>query len=63
VTPYQSQFLAGPNVTNIVLQNLCAVDLSEHVAIGTTDKIVLHEVVNQLDPAHASTTNCLSAFS
>jgi triacylglycerol esterase/lipase EstA (alpha/beta hydrolase family) len=63
VTPYRSQFLAGPNVTDIVLQNLCAVDLSEHVAIGTTDKIVLHEVVNQLDPAHASTTNCLSAFS
>jgi triacylglycerol esterase/lipase EstA (alpha/beta hydrolase family) len=63
VTPYQSQFLSGSNVKNIVLQNLCAVDLSEHVAIGTTDKIVLHEVVNQLDPAHASTTNCLSAFS
>lgn len=63
VTPYRSQFLSGPNVTNIVLQNLCAVDLSEHVAIGTTDKIVLHEVVNQLDPAHASTTDCWSAFS
>jgi len=63
VTPYQSQYLTGPNVHNVLLQNLCAVDVSEHVAIGTTDKIALHEAVNALDPAHATPTTCLSALS
>ncbi|MEY9907513.1 triacylglycerol esterase/lipase EstA (alpha/beta hydrolase family) [Catenulispora sp. MAP12-49] len=63
VTPWQSQALSGPNVHNVVLQNLCATDLSEHVTIGTTDKIALHETVNALDPAHATPTNCLSVFS
>ena len=63
VTPYQSQFLSGANVHNVVLQDLCAVDLSEHVAIGTTDKIALHEAVNALDPAHASPTDCWAALS
>jgi triacylglycerol esterase/lipase EstA (alpha/beta hydrolase family) len=63
VTPWQSQFLAGPDVHNVLLQDLCAVDLSEHVAIGTTDKIALHETVDALDPAHATPTDCLSALS
>jgi triacylglycerol esterase/lipase EstA (alpha/beta hydrolase family) len=63
VTPYQTQFLSGPNVTNILLQNLCPLDVSEHVAIGTVDKIALHQVVDALDPAHATPTTCLSAFS
>ncbi|NUR26769.1 MAG: alpha/beta fold hydrolase [Catenulispora sp.] len=63
VTPYQSQFLNGTGVHNVVLQDLCAADLSEHVAIGTTDKIALHEAVNALDPAHATTTDCWAAFS
>jgi triacylglycerol esterase/lipase EstA (alpha/beta hydrolase family) len=63
VTPYQSQFLSGPNVNNVLLQNLCWSDVSEHVAIGTVDKIALHEAVNALDPAHATPTTCWSAFS
>ena len=63
VTPYQTQFLSGPDVDNILLQDLCGVDLSEHVAIGTVDRIALHETVNALDPAHASPTDCWSAFS
>ncbi|WNI14893.1 esterase/lipase family protein [Actinacidiphila sp. ITFR-21] len=63
VTPYTTQALSGPNVHNVVLQNLCAVDLSEHVTIGLTDRIAFHEAANALDPAHATTTDCLSAFS
>jgi hypothetical protein len=63
VTPYQSQFLNGPKVHNVLLQNLCGIDLSEHVAIGTADKIALHEAVNALDPANASQTTCLSVLS
>lgn len=35
VTPYQSQALAGPaaQVTNVVLQNRCPLDISEHLTI------------------------------
>lgn len=47
----------------MLLQNLCAVDVSEHVAIGLTYRIAFHEVANALDPAHATPTTCLPAFS
>ncbi|QCX75565.1 Extracellular esterase EstB precursor [Streptomyces sp. YIM 121038] len=60
VTPYRSQFLDGPNVRNVLLQDLCPVDLSEHVAIGVLDRVAHHEVANALDPAHATPTTCLS---
>jgi triacylglycerol esterase/lipase EstA (alpha/beta hydrolase family) len=63
VTPYTSQALSGPDVHNVVLQDLCAVDVSEHVTIGLTDRIAFHEVANALDPAHATPTTCLSALS
>jgi triacylglycerol esterase/lipase EstA (alpha/beta hydrolase family) len=63
VTPYTTQALSGPDVHNVVLQNLCPVDVSEHVAIGLTDRIAFHEAANALDPAHATATTCLSAFS
>ncbi|MEV6327236.1 alpha/beta fold hydrolase [Streptomyces sp. NPDC051909] len=62
VTPYQSGWLSGPNVSNVLLQDRCALDLSEHVAIGTVDRIVFHEVNNALDPAHATPTTCASVF-
>ncbi|GAA3793213.1 esterase/lipase family protein [Streptomyces phyllanthi] len=60
VTPYRSQFLSGTNVRNVLIQDLCAVDLSEHAAIGLLDRIAFHEVTNALDPAHATPTTCLS---
>ncbi|MFD3823896.1 esterase/lipase family protein [Streptomyces sp. NPDC058625] len=63
VTPYRSQYLSGPNVRNVLLQDLCPVDLSEHVAIGLIDRIAFHEVANALDPARARPTTCASAFS
>ncbi|MGM7445281.1 lipase family alpha/beta hydrolase, partial [Streptomyces tunisiensis] len=63
VTPYRSAFLTGPNVRNVVLQDLCAVDLSEHLAIGLLDRIAFHEVANALDPARAKRTTCASVFS
>ncbi|KJY25496.1 esterase/lipase family protein [Streptomyces katrae] len=62
VTPYRSAFLNGPDVRNVVLQDLCPLDLSEHVAIGLTDRIAWHETVNALDPAHAERTTCASVF-
>ncbi|MET9764393.1 alpha/beta fold hydrolase [Streptomyces sp. NPDC006372] len=62
VTPWRSQYLSGPGVRNVLLQNLCPVDLSEHVAVGLFDRIVFHEVANALDPGRATPTTCASAF-
>lgn len=63
VTPYRSQYLTGPNVRNVLLQDLCPVDLSEHLAIALVDRIAFHEVANALDPARARPTTCASVFS
>lgn len=62
VTPYRSQYLAGPDVRNVLVQDLCPVNLSEHVALGLWDRIAYHEVVNALDPARATPTTCASVF-
>ncbi|MFJ3498256.1 esterase/lipase family protein [Streptomyces sp. NPDC086091] len=62
VTPYRTQFLSGANVRNVLLQDLCPVDLSEHVLIGLTDRIAFHEVANSLDPARATPTTCASVL-
>ncbi|MFE9444307.1 esterase/lipase family protein [Streptomyces sp. NPDC006602] len=61
VTPYRSQFLSGSGVRNVLLQDLCALDLSEHAVIGLLDRVAFHEVANALDPAHATPTTCASA--
>ncbi|WP_416975363.1 esterase/lipase family protein [Streptomyces sp. 4F14] len=63
VTPYQSQFLTGAGVRNVLIQDLCPLDLSEHALIGLTDRIAFHEVANALDPARARPTTCASVFS
>ncbi|MFF3207898.1 esterase/lipase family protein [Streptomyces sp. NPDC002962] len=63
VTPWRTQYLSGSDVRNVLLQDLCPVDLSEHLAIGLFDRIAFHEVANALDPAHATATTCASVFS
>lgn len=60
VTPWRSQFLNGPDVKNVLIQDKCAVDLSEHALLGLTDRIAFHEVTNALDPARATPTTCAS---
>ncbi|MFI9807095.1 esterase/lipase family protein [Streptomyces sp. NPDC052301] len=62
-TPWRTQYLSGSDVHNVLLQDLCSLDLSEHVAIGLFDRIAFHEVANALDPAHATATTCASALS
>ncbi|MFE3827585.1 esterase/lipase family protein [Streptomyces sp. NPDC059092] len=62
VTPYRSQFLTGPDVRNVLIQDLCAVDVSEHATLGLVDRIAFHEVVNALDPARATPTTCASVL-
>jgi triacylglycerol esterase/lipase EstA (alpha/beta hydrolase family) len=57
VTPYASAFLTGANVTNITIQSKCILDLGDHLSMPY-DHIVDREVLNALDPAHASATIC-----
>ncbi|KAG0367223.1 putative secreted lipase [Gamsiella multidivaricata] len=59
VTPYQTCFQNDAGVTNIVLQDLCALSLNEHLTMVNT-KVVLQFILNQLDPTTAKTANCLS---
>ena len=57
VTPYQTQFLSGPDVTNITLQDVCALDRTDHLGI-IYDEVALHLVLNALDPLHATPAPC-----
>lgn len=57
VTPYHSQFLNGENVTNIVLQDHCPLNLSEHLAISF-DRTALGFVLGALDPDNAVEPVC-----
>ncbi|KAG0201825.1 Plasma membrane permease, mediates uptake of glycerophosphoinositol and glycerophosphocholine [Mortierella sp. GBA30] len=62
VTPYQTCFQNQPGVTNIILQDYCALSLNEHLTMVNSN-VVLQFVLNQLDPSTAKTANCLSLLS
>jgi triacylglycerol esterase/lipase EstA (alpha/beta hydrolase family) len=57
VTPYQSAFLTGPEVTNITLQNQCALDQGEHLSMAY-DHIADADVLTALDPRHPRHPGC-----
>ena len=57
VTPYTSAFLSGPNVTNILVQNQCPADTSDHIGLAY-DPVALHDVRNALDPSTATPVTC-----
>jgi triacylglycerol esterase/lipase EstA (alpha/beta hydrolase family) len=58
VTPYTSAFLApAPNVTNILLQDQCALDQGEHLSMPY-DHIADADVLTALDPAHPQHPAC-----
>lgn len=57
VTPYTSQFLSGPAVTNITLQDQCGLDFADHLAV-IYDPVALNDVLNALDPAHRIPVGC-----
>ncbi|WP_330250978.1 lipase family protein [Nocardia sp. NBC_00565] len=57
VVPYSSGFVTGPNATNIVVQDGCASDFSEHLAIAGSPRTARF-VLNALDPAHARAVPC-----
>jgi triacylglycerol esterase/lipase EstA (alpha/beta hydrolase family) len=59
-TPYQNQFLTagrGATVRNILIQEVCPTDLSEHVSLSY-DTNAAQLVSNALDPAHARPVRC-----
>jgi triacylglycerol lipase len=57
VIPYTSGELNAPNATNIVVQNQCALDLSEHVTLAF-DPVVGQDILNALDPGDAQKVPC-----
>lgn len=57
VIPYTSGIAEGPNITNIVLQDECALDFSEHGGVAG-DPVAAGYVLNALDPAHAQPVQC-----
>jgi triacylglycerol esterase/lipase EstA (alpha/beta hydrolase family) len=58
VSPYTSSFLAGPNVTNITLQDHCALNFSDHLSI-VSSPITGRYMLNALDPAHPQPVPCV----
>jgi triacylglycerol lipase len=58
VSPHTSSFLAGPNVTNITLQDACALDVSDHLSIISSPRTGRH-ILNALDPARAKPVPCV----
>ncbi|MGI8558307.1 MAG: lipase family alpha/beta hydrolase [Solirubrobacteraceae bacterium] len=57
VVPYTSGLLGAPNATNMVLQDVCPNDLSEHGA-EAFDPVVVQIIFNALDPAHTHPVSC-----
>jgi triacylglycerol lipase len=57
VIPYTSGYLDAPNATNIVLQDGCALDFADHIAVAF-DPVAADHVLNALDPEHARPARC-----
>jgi triacylglycerol lipase len=57
VTPYTSGELHAANATNIVLQDQCPVDFSDHVATAF-DPVVGQDILNALDPTQTRPVPC-----
>ncbi|HEX5097453.1 MAG TPA: alpha/beta fold hydrolase [Acidimicrobiia bacterium] len=57
VSPYTSSFLAGPNVSNITVQDRCALDASDHLSIISSPRTG-RMILNALDPARAQPVPC-----
>ncbi len=57
VVPYTNGLVPGPNATNIVLQDSCAQDYSEHAGIAGSPRAAAF-ALNALDPAHPRPVPC-----
>jgi pimeloyl-ACP methyl ester carboxylesterase len=61
VTPVGSSFVNESGVTNEYVQNQCFNDTVDHADLAY-DQVTIRDVLNALDPAHASAPNCFTAF-
>jgi hypothetical protein len=57
IQPYTNIALHGPGAVNLVLQDLCPVDLTGHFHL-VYDPFVAQVLLNVLDPAHARAPVC-----
>lgn len=57
VLPYTSGVIDAPNSTNIVVQDQCPLDNSDHLAI-ISDRVAAQDILNALDPGHARPVRC-----
>jgi triacylglycerol esterase/lipase EstA (alpha/beta hydrolase family) len=57
VVPYTSGVLNAPNATNIVVQDQCALDYSEHGTLAF-DPVAGQDILNALDPTDAHAVPC-----
>lgn len=57
IVPYTSGYLRAANSTNIVVQEGCSKDYSDHLAIAGSRRAALH-VLNALDPTHPHPVGC-----
>ena len=60
VIPYTRGLMDTENATNIVVQDVCPTDLSEHGAVAY-DPVVGRLVLNALDPESAQPVSCIGA--
>jgi triacylglycerol lipase len=58
VVPYTNGMVIAPNSTNIVVQDQCALDFADHVALAA-DPVAAQDVLNALDPATAQPAPCV----
>jgi len=60
VIPYTSGQVSGyPNMRNVVLQNVCSTDFSDHLEIASSPNAA-QIVLNFLDPAHPHQVRCVA---
>lgn len=57
VSPYTSGIMHARGARNIVVQNVCPTDVSEHLAMAF-DPVVAQLIANALDPPHARAVSC-----
>ncbi|MGV9612806.1 hypothetical protein [Nocardia xishanensis] len=57
-TPYTNQFLSGPGVTNVLLQDGCPDYYADHLGINYSER-AWRFVLNALDPEHPNPVPCL----
>ncbi|WP_137725403.1 lipase family alpha/beta hydrolase [Prescottella subtropica] len=58
VVPYTNGLVPGPDTVNVVVQDGCPQDLSEHLAIAASP-VAAGYVLNALDPEHPRPVPCL----